>query len=186
MRWCATTVALCALLAGCVSAARDQARDQARPAYDGADAGTQPVRITGHTDGDTLRAVPVGDGVLEAGTELKVRLLEIDAPESVDPRSPEECFARASARELARMLPVGATAWALPDRDLVDPYGRTLLYLWNEDGGFVNRAMVRRGYARAVLYPPNDRFIDEMRSAESLARRSRRGLWGSCAFEPLT
>jgi micrococcal nuclease len=150
----------------------------ARPA--GVPADAQQVRVSLHTDGDTVRVVPTGAGVLTRDVELKVRLLEIDAPESVAPGTPVECFALAASKRLARLLPIGSTAWAQPDRDRLDPYDRTLLYLWNDDGTFVNLAMVRDGYATAVLYPPNDLHIDELRAAEALAREAGRGLWGRC------
>ncbi len=47
---------------------------------------------------------------------------------------------------------------------------------------FVNQALVRGGFARAVLYEPNDRYIDLMREAEADARAADTGLWGACAF----
>jgi micrococcal nuclease len=89
---------------------------------------------------------------------------------------------RPVAARLAVLLPVGSTAWAVPDRELLDRHGRTLLYLWDSRGVFVNLAMVRGGHARAVLFEPNDRHIDRMRAAEREARAERRGLWGACAF----
>ena len=61
-----------------------------------------------------------------------------------------------------------------------DPYDRALLYVWNDEGVFVNLELVRSGAARAVLYEPNDRYIDQMRRAEADARDAGRGLWGAC------
>jgi micrococcal nuclease len=139
------------------------------------------ARVVGHVDGDTLRLAPVGESrYLRAGEETKVRLLEIDTPESVDPNSPDECYSSRSSRALSEMLPLGAGVWIEPDRQLLDPYGRTLLYLWTTDGRFVNLDMVRRAFAKAVLYEPNDEYIDIMRRAERRARQENRGLWGEC------
>ncbi|MGI8899557.1 MAG: thermonuclease family protein [Nocardioides sp.] len=121
-------------------------------------------------------------GALRGGEARTIRLLEIDTPESVDPGAPVECYARRSSAAPARMLPVGAPVWFRADRDLLDPYDRTLLYLWTEDGRFVNLVMVRRGLARAVLYEPNDAYIDVMRRAEARAMAADRGLWGECRF----
>ncbi len=59
--------------------------------------------------------------------------------------------------------------WALPDQQRVDPYGRLLLYLGSKDKAgstFVNLSLVRSGFAKAVLYGPNDRYINTMRRAE--------------------
>lgn len=147
----------------------------------GIPAGAQRVEVTRHVDGDTLWVRARGDGVLDRAAETRVRLLEIDTPESRDPRRPVECYAVEASRALARMLPLGATAWAVSDRDLLDPYDRVLLYLWTDRGLFVNRAMVARGFATAVLFEPNDRHIAELRAAEARARRAGRGLWGACS-----
>jgi micrococcal nuclease len=141
------------------------------------------ARVVGHVDGDTLRLAPVGESrYLPAGEETKVRLLEIDTPESVDPNAPEECHSSRASRALSEMLPLGADVWVKPDQQLLDPYGRTLLYLWDGHDRFVNLEMVRQGFARAVLYEPNDEFIDVMRRAERRARQENRGLWGACDF----
>lgn len=140
-----------------------------------------PVKVISHTDGDTLHVVPaIAGGALVAGVDTTVRLLEIDTPESVDPSSPVQCFAKQASRQLAKMLPIGIIAWAAEDVEPLDPYGRTLLYLWTEDGEFVNLSMVQAGMAHAVLYEPNDRYIAQMRSAERAARAVGRGLWGAC------
>jgi micrococcal nuclease len=47
-------------------------------------------------------------------------------------------------------------------------------------GEFVNLQLVRSGAARAVLFEPNDRYIAQMRRAESKARAQDRGQWGAC------
>jgi micrococcal nuclease len=143
--------------------------------------GAQEVTVSRHTDGDTLHVVAVDRGAAVAtGVDTTVRLLEIDAPESVDPRTPPQCFGGGASRRLAELLPVGSHAWVLPDRELLDPFGRTLLYLWNDDGTFVNMAMVREGMAKAVLYEPNDAYIDLLRQAERRARKAHAGLWRAC------
>ena len=143
----------------------------------------QRARVVGHVDGDTIHLVPLDESeYLSAGEETRVRLLEIDTPESVDPSSPTECYSLRSSRALSEMLPLGADVWTKPDRDLLDPYGRTLLYLWTEDGRFVNLDMVRSGFATAVLFEPNDEYIDVMRRAERQARQANRGMWGACEY----
>ncbi len=122
--------------------------------------------------------------MLRSTASVDVRLLEIDTPETVHPSEPVQCFGPAASDALARLAPVGSTVWVLPDQELEDYYDRTLLYLWSVDDGkalFVNRAMVARGFAKAALYEPNDRFIDVMDAAESSARSADRGLWGHCS-----
>jgi micrococcal nuclease len=141
-----------------------------------------PATVVRLVDGDTLvvRADVDAPG-LPAGAETRVRLLEVDTPESVDPGSPVECYAERASAELARLAPPGSRVWALPDQELFDVYGRTLLYLWNDRGQLVNLELVRSGAAEAVLHEPNDRYIDLVRRAESRARGAGRGLWGACS-----
>ena len=149
--------------------------------------GAEPARVVSHVDGDTIRLTGSGvhgsdplDGADVLDGETSVRLLEIDTPELATDGAPAECFAEEASRALRDLLPVGATVWVEPDRDLLDPYGRTLLYLWTERGDFVNLELVRQGYARSVLFEPNDAYIHQMREAESEARADLRGMWGAC------
>jgi micrococcal nuclease len=143
--------------------------------------GAEPARVTSHVDGDTIRLVPAGTSpLLPRGRETTVRLLEIDTPERARDGEPAECHAEEASQALADLLPTGSMVWAKPDRELLDPYGRTLLYLWTTHGVFVNLELVRQGYAEAVLFEPNDEYIDRMREAEQQARTEGRGLWGAC------
>lgn len=145
--------------------------------------GAERVRIEYVVDGDTIIVTPVGAsaGVLVTG-ETTVRLLQVDAPESRSRGDAVQCFARRASAALARLLPVGSVAHVVADRERTDRYGRALLHLWNDDGVFVNERLVRRGFARAMLYRPSDRYAEVLRTAEGAARREGRGLWGACAY----
>lgn len=174
-----------ALLGGCAaetSRVPAPPREQAAvtPAPLDVPEGAQRVEVRWVTDGDTLTVRAVGRGALPRGVDTTVRLLEIDTPESKHPDLPVQCFAPRATRALERLAPAGSTAWLVADREGSDRYHRALRYLWNADGVFVNERLVRRGFARAVLYAPNDRFIDRIRAAEGEARHRDRGLWGAC------
>jgi micrococcal nuclease len=123
------------------------------------------------TDGDTLR-LRDGTGAVE-----NVRLVGIDTPE-VYPVY--ECFGDEAEAELLRLAPVGSTLLVDPDVDPFDDYDRLLLYLWNDDGTFVNLALVEGGFAEAIRVAPNDLYFDELRSAEDAAARGALGMWGAC------
>ena len=120
-------------------------------------------------DGDTIH-------VVSKGRTLKVRLPEIDAPRAgpvLVQRGGREGQGAAAGRE-ARL--------SAPGPRPKDPYGRYLFYAWSYKGTFVNRYLVRYGYARAVLYKPNDKYITLMRAEEARAKRQRLGIWsGRCA-----
>ena len=118
-------------------------------------------------DGDTL--------VLRGGA--RVRLLQIDAPEAGG-----ECYAAASARELARLAPPGAgvVLEADPPLDRVDRYGRLLRYIHTNRVN-VNIELVRRGAATPWFYGgERGRYAGALLGATSAARSARRGMWGAC------
>lgn len=134
-------------------------------------------------DGDTLIVeVDLPGGDLPPGSDHRIRLLEIDAPESVRPNTPIQCGGLAAAAFARAELPVGSRVFLLADREDTDEFGRNLRYAWNFEGEFFNEKMVAEGHARAVLYQPNDRYIDRIRRAEGEAKQAGRGIWGgACA-----
>ena len=137
--------------------------------------------MTAVVDGDTvrLRAAEAGP-VLPVEEEVRVRLLEIDAPETQHPIRGVECFGAEATAWVEELLTPGTTVLALPDVEPRDRFDRELLYLWLEDGTFVNESLIRSGHAVAVLYEPNDRYIDRLRAAEADARAEGAGLWSAC------
>ena len=123
-------------------------------------------RVTHVADGDTI--------TLENGQKL--RYIGINAPESVKPNAPVECFGKdASARN--KELVLGKMVKLVKDVSETDKYGRLLRYVYLEDGTFVNEVLVREGYARASTFPPDVRFADFFRTVEHDAQLAQRGLW---------
>ncbi|MGH3344833.1 MAG: thermonuclease family protein [Carbonactinosporaceae bacterium] len=175
---CRYALAAALLVGGCGMARH---HDAAEPPPAGVPETAQLVVVSRTVDGDTLdvRALESGP-VFGSDSHASVRLLEVDTPETKHPTVGVECFGPQAARFLQRWLPAGAKVWAAPDEERSDRYGRDLLYLWTRDGTFVNREIVRRGFGEAVLYEPNDRYIDAMRAAEVRASAAGRGLWGAC------
>jgi micrococcal nuclease len=60
-----------------------------------------------------------------------------------------------------------------------DVYDRRLAYVLL-DGVRFNDVLLRRGYARFLVIPPNDAHGRALLAAELDARRHHRGLWGEC------
>jgi micrococcal nuclease len=119
-------------------------------------------------DGDTL--------VLEGGS--RVRLVQIDAPELGE----GECYAKASARELATLVRPGARVALEVDRRLddVDRHGRLLRYVHSDETN-VNVELVRRGAAAAYFFRgERGRHAGRLLAATEEARAESRGLWGAC------
>lgn len=141
-----------------------------------APADAQQMTVVDITDGDTLR-LRDGSGADDSGAIEKVRLIGIDTPE-VYPV--DECFGDEAEAELLRLAPIGSTLLVDTDLDPFDDYDRLLLYLCNEEGTFINLALVEGGFAEAIRVAPNDAHYDELRAAEDAAARANLGMWGSC------
>ncbi len=143
----------------------------------------QEARVKRVVDGDTL-IVEVGlpGGPLPPG-DHRIRLLEIDTPESVRPNYPVQCGGATAAAFARAELPVGSRVFLLADREDTDEFGRYLRYAWDFEGEFFNEKAVAEGHARAVLYQPNDFYIDRIRRAEGAAKQGGRGIWGEACAE---
>jgi micrococcal nuclease len=122
-------------------------------------------------DGDTIEA-RIGDEVED------VRYIGVDTPETVKPGAPVQCFGpRASA--FNHHLVEGRRVRLVFGEERRDDYGRLLAYV-HLGPRFVNAMLVRRGLARSLTIPPNDRFAPLFRRLELRAGRAGRGLWGAC------
>lgn len=122
-------------------------------------------------DGDTI-------DVLVDGESRRVRLLNIDAPESVDPDQAVECLGPEAAEHLARLLPVGTAVGLAYDEERTDSYGRELAGVFTDET-FVNAEMARAGLADAILVQPNERFFAEVDKARAEAEEAGVGLYSS-------
>lgn len=147
-------------------------RPERAPAAEAADeTPAAKATLVSVTDGDTI--VVKLDGKRE-----RVRLIGIDTPETANsPRGPQP-FADEATDALKTLLGRGRVALRF-DAEERDHYGRLLAYVYAADGTFVNEALVRDGWARAIRVPPNVRHAKRFESLARAARRERRGMWGS-------
>lgn len=137
----------------------------------GAPARTRAV-VMHVVDGDTI-------WVEIDGKAEKVRLIGIDAPESVAPGTPVQPFAKDSSQFVASQLD-GKVVFleADPMDDDRDKYGRLLRYVVLPDGTDFNAYLISEGYARAYTDYPFTR-AQTYRRLEQQPRAEARGLWGA-------
>ena len=129
-------------------------------------------------DGDTLRARVAAPTAVVTDTEsTRVRLIGLDTPE-IQPVV--DCWGAEATASLTALLPPGSTLWAAADREVLDQYGRHLLYLWTPDGRFVNAALVAQGDGAVMVFAPNTLHEQLFRALEAEAAAAGRGLWGAC------
>ena len=129
------------------------------------------ARVTDAVDGDTVQ-------VMSGSGEDTVRLLGIDTPETHHPTKGLECFGPEASAYTERAL-TGRRVELELDVEHRDQYGRLLAYVLI-DGRRFNDDLLRRGYARLLVIPPNGVHSRAMLEAELEAKRSGRGLWGAC------
>jgi micrococcal nuclease len=142
----------------------------------------EEVEVVRVVDGDTVR-------IVYQGKEEVVRLIGLNAPESVDPRRPVECFGQEASLHLQSLLrnsPV--TFRADMSQDVRDKYGRLLGYLVEVDGMTINERMIRDGYAYEYTYREPYELQSTFRQSEKVARAMGRGLFadGACGLPNMT
>jgi len=131
-------------------------------------------RVTRVVDGDTFKAM-IGR------QEITVRMLGINAPETVDPRKPTECFGPEASTE-AKSLLAGRSVRLIANRnrEAKDRYGRYLLYVYRDDGLAVNESLLQEGFAREYTVGRPYALQKRFRDTESGAKKALRGLWKAC------
>jgi micrococcal nuclease len=127
--------------------------------------------VTRVVDGDTAH-------VRYHGQDVTIRFIGIDTPETVAPGQPIECYGPEASAFTKQKLS-GKRVRLEFDVDRIDPYGRTLAYIWLA-GTLFNDTLVRDGYASVATYPPDTKYVDRFEAAQRDARAANRGLWGAC------
>jgi micrococcal nuclease len=147
--------------------------------------GAQRAVVDRVVDGDTIRVrVDEPGGPIPPTDSVRVRLLNVDAPELDHPRRDRDCGARQAAAFVEELTPPGTVVWLVADVEDRDRYDRPLRAVFNHEGRFVNAELARAGWAEAVLFEPNDRFHQRMVDLEAQARSHHRGAWAACGGFP--
>jgi len=136
------------------------------------------------TEATVLRVVD-GDTVVVSGPQdeqERIRVLGIDAPETVSPRLPVQCGGPESAAFAQRML-VGRRVTLVPDPTQAgrDFYRRELRYVRLEDGRDFSVESARAGMSRSYVFgriPVSER--KQIDAAQSQARAEHKGIWSHC------
>ncbi len=140
-----------------------------------------PTPVTSQADSTTVQVVRVIDGnTIEAccvfGDRVKVRYIGVDTPETHHPMMGVEPYGMEAA-EANRKLVDEKTVRLEFDIKQLDKYGRTLAYIYLEDGVLVNAWLVENGYAMVMTVPPNVKHQELFLKLQREAREAGRGLW---------
>ncbi|WP_074377254.1 thermonuclease family protein [Mycobacteroides abscessus] len=130
----------------------------------------------------TVIKVIDGDTITVASDErgrLKVRLIGLDSPETVKPKTSVGCFGPEASQFAHRMLD-GQRVALVSDSSQgnTDKFGRTLAFVFLPNGQNFSVESVREGYAHAYVFNHTpSRYAEQIAAAEQEARDAHRGLW---------
>jgi endonuclease YncB( thermonuclease family) len=124
--------------------------------------------VLGVIDGDTI--------ILEGGE--RVKYIGVDAPETVNPSSPVECFGRQAAYENKNLV-AGKRVRLESDGTDQDKDGNLLRYVWVGDT-FVNYYLIEEGFAQRDSLPSDSQYSQQLVEAEAAAKKDMKGLWKAC------
>lgn len=134
--------------------------------------------VLGVKDGDTI-TVLIGD------VEEDVRLIGVSAPELTGESARVEAHGL-RAREFVIDATMGKEVELRADSVAGNrgSRGRLLRFVYLSNGTCLNEALIRRGYAYALMrYPFSE--VERYRDLESEACRAGVGLWGANGLEPI-
>jgi micrococcal nuclease len=123
-------------------------------------------------DGDTMDVSTGGDDT------LRVRLIGLDAPESVHPDASKNTEMGWIASEYTNSQLLGKEVSLEFDVQELDEYGRALAYVWLDNELF-NAKIIRNGYAQVSTYPPNVKYTNLLVESQEQAREAGVGMWSA-------
>lgn len=147
---------------------------------------TAPVKIVFESPTGWVVVVRIVDGdtfVIEGKDKERVRLIGAGTPESTKEDN-IECFGPEATQKLEKSI-LDKKVFLERDDDDRDNNSRLLRYVYFGESKeiFVNRELIREGYARERYVSPNKKYRALFKEAEREARDAKRGLWGACKVE---
>ncbi|MDF2987658.1 MAG: micrococcal nuclease-like nuclease [Eubacterium sp.] len=125
--------------------------------------------VTKVTDGDTFH-------ITYNGRDYKVRMLDIDTPESVKSGVKPQPFSK-EASELTKETLTGKKVKLIFEKGTTDQFDRLLAHVVLEDETYYNAYMVENGYAICVFYSPNTLLRDYFNQLQAKAIDAQTGFW---------
>ena len=117
-------------------------------------------------DGDTI--------VLKDGR--KVRYIGINAPEIGHADQKAESFGNTAKKFNEKLVSFKKVRLEIGEEQY-DQYGRLLAYVFLQEGTFVNKALLKRGYAHILPRKPNGKYEDKFLKVQRNAMLAGKGIW---------
>ncbi len=117
-------------------------------------------------DGDTI--------VLADGRHI--HYIGINAPE-IDHENKKAEFFGYDAKKYNKTLVLSKMVRLEFDKKTHDRYGRILAYVFLNNGVFVNKVMIEKGYAYCLFRRPNNKHDQVLLKSQRNAMSAKRGIW---------
>ncbi|NYE07033.1 endonuclease YncB(thermonuclease family) [Bacillus niacini] len=129
-----------------------------------------PVKLINIIDGDTIK-------VNVNGNMETVRYLLIDTPESKNPNTCVQFYAKEAFLRNSELVKSGKLTLEFEQGNMRDSYGRLLAYVF-VDGESIQGTLLKEGYARvAFIMNPPYKYLETFRKEENLAKEGKINIW---------
>ena len=125
-------------------------------------------------DGDTFT-------IQKGNEQVTLRLLGIDTPEKSGPFTEEECYGKEATEVVTNLLEGQEVRYEIDELSgELDRFGRTLAYVYTEEGVFINAELVKRGAAQIYKKDTKHKLYEVLVGFEIQAQKEGVGLWSAC------
>jgi micrococcal nuclease len=117
----------------------------------------------------------INGDTIQLDTGEIVKYIGIEAPDLNIKEGGPEFFARQASRQNQKLVLLKKVRLEF-DKKKKDTEGRTLAYVFVKNI-FVNAELIKLGYAKTNIDPPNDKYKNMLLDYEKKAKQSEKGLW---------
>lgn len=116
------------------------------------------------------------------GKRETVRYLLIDTPESKNPKTCVQLYAKDAFLRNSELVKSGKITLEFEQGNTRDSYGRLLAYVY-VNGVSIQGTLLKEGYARVAYFiNPPYRYLENFRKEENLAKRQKLNIWSRFKF----
>jgi len=127
--------------------------------------------ITNVVDGDTAKINIEGD-------IYTLRIIGLNTPETVDPRTGIECYGKEASNRAKELLTNQSVKLEIDlTQTIRDKYNRLLVYVKLPNGDNFSEVMIKEGYAFEYTFSKPYKYQPEFRKAQEQAKNDQIGLW---------
>jgi len=130
-------------------------------------------------DGDTFNCT------LDSGSQIIVRMIGVDTPESVHTDSSRNTKEGKEASNFSKEYLAERVVYLEYDAEAEDIYGRTLAYVWLdlEAKEMYQYILLKEGYASLLTVEPNTKYLPLLEEYQAAAKENKVGFWGTGFFK---